>query len=291
LGLERDRVPVERLPGLLDILPNAEEQKKLVQAAGYTHELMRPAPATMSDAVTPYPPTPPVPLHEAELFMLATMTVPRMGAKVRCFHFWQAFQESSQALDAKMVALAGAFTDVVGSDRLVRVLEVLLYLGNTLNAYSGSSSAGVVVEAFTIDSLFRVALTKSTTSGDTTLLDYFVRLAAEKGEGAILNVVEDMPTLSVAAALPDCSAVLRDVRTWLRDFDALKHEILREEQDLATYAQARMGRQQAQQQAEEARRAAAETAREAELQRRIQAARRQAERQEDLRALMERLAR
>lgn len=290
LGLERDRLPVERLPGLLDILPNAEEQKKLVQAAGYTHELMRPAPATMPDGVTPYPPTPPVPLHEAEIFMLATMTVPRMGAKVRCFHFWQAFQESSQALDAKMVALAGAFTDVVNSDRLVRVLEVLLYLGNTLNAYSGSSSAGVVVEAFTIDSLFRVALTKSTTSGDTTLLDYFVRLAAEKGEGAILNVVEDMPTLSAAAALPDCSAVLRDVRTWLRDFDALKHEIVREEQDLAAYAQARMGRQQAQQQAEEARRAVAQAAREAELQLKIQAARRQTERQEDLRALTERLA-
>jgi len=290
LGLERDRLPVERLPGLLDILPNAEEQKKLVQAAGYTHELVRHAPAMMPDGVTPYSPTPPVPLHEAELFMLATMTVPRMGAKVRCFHFWQAFQESGQALDAKIQALAAAFKDVVKSDRLVRVLEVLLYLGNILNAYSGSSSAGVVVEAFTIDSLFRVALTKSTTSGDTTLLDYFVRLAAEKGEGAILNVVEDMPTLSVAAALPDCSAVLRDVRTWLRDFDALKHEIVLEEQDLATYAQARIGRQQAQQQAEEARRAAAEAAREAELQRKIQAARREAERQEDIRALTERLA-
>ena len=31
-----------------------------------------------------------------------------VGAKVRCFHFWQAFQESGQALDAKMDALAAA---------------------------------------------------------------------------------------------------------------------------------------------------------------------------------------
>lgn len=290
LGLECDRLPVERLPGLLDILPNAEEQKKLVQAAGYTHDLIHHAPATMPDGVTPYPPTPPIPLHEAELFMLATMKVPRMGPKVRCFHFWQAFQESSQALCTKMEALAGAFGDVVKSDRLVRVLEVLLYLGNTLNAYSGSSSAGVVVKAFTIDSLFRVALTKSTTSGDTTLLDYFVRLAAEKGEGAILHVVEDMPTLCMAAVLPDCSAILRDVRMWLRDFDALKHEIAREEQDLAAYAQVRMDQQQAHQQAKEVRRAAAKAVEEAELQRKIQATRREAERQEELRALTERLA-
>lgn len=168
LSFECHFLSVERLHGLLDILPSDEEHKKLIQAAGYTHDLIKHAPVTMPDDVTPYPPTPPISLHEVELFMLATMKVPRMGPKVRCFHFKQAFQESLQTLRAKMEALAGILGDVVKSNRLVRVLEVLLYPGNTLKAYSGSSSKRVVVKVFTIDSLFRVALMKSTTSGDMT---------------------------------------------------------------------------------------------------------------------------
>jgi hypothetical protein len=52
LGLVPDRVPAERLPGLLEILPTPEEQKKL---AAYR--------------------TNPVALDEAEVFMLQTMQV------------------------------------------------------------------------------------------------------------------------------------------------------------------------------------------------------------------------
>lgn len=94
----------------------------------------------------------------------------------------------------------------------------------------------------------------------------------------------------MAAVLPDSSAILRDVGTWLRDFDALKHEIAREEQDLATYVQVRMDQQQAHQQAKEVRRAATKAAEEAELQHKIQATRRGAERHQELRPLTERLA-
>lgn len=98
LSFECHFLSVERLHGLLDILPSDEEEKKLIQAASYTHDLIKHAPVTMPDDVTPYPPTPPISLHEVELFMLATMKVPRMGPKVRCFHFKQAFQESLQTL-------------------------------------------------------------------------------------------------------------------------------------------------------------------------------------------------
>jgi hypothetical protein len=79
----------------------------------------------------------------------------------------------------------------------------------------------------------QVALTKSTTAGsDVTLLDYLVRLAAEQGEGAILQVSQDVPTLRLAAALPDSSAVLRDARAWLRDFAKLREEAEQEAADL-----------------------------------------------------------
>jgi hypothetical protein len=78
-----------------------------------------------------------------------------------------------------------------------------------------------------------VALTKSTTAGsDITLLDYLVRLAAEQGEGAILEVSQDMPTLRLASALPDASAVLREARVWLREFARLQEETAQEAADL-----------------------------------------------------------
>lgn len=164
--------------------------------------------------------------------MLHTLRVPRLPAKVRALHFLLGWQEVACSLDSRMETLQRAFADVMQSERLVRVLEHLLLLGNTLNAYSGSGAA-CVVETFTLDSLVRVALTKSTAQGsDATLLDYLVRLAAEQGEGAVLDVGQDMPTLRLAAALPDSSAVLREARLWVRDFQQLREEAKREAAEL-----------------------------------------------------------
>ena len=164
--------------------------------------------------------------------MLHTLRVPRLPVKVRALHFLLGWQEVACSLASRMETLQRAFADVMSSERLVRVLEHVLLLGNTLNAYSGSGAA-CVVETFTLDSLVRVALTKSTAQGsDATLLEYLVRLAAEQGEGAVLNVGQDMPTLRLAAALPDSSAVLREARLWMRDFQQLREEAKREAAEL-----------------------------------------------------------
>lgn len=213
--------------GLLDILPSAEETGKLLTAAGFT-----PGQPLHYDPAPAPPKAPTAPLHEAEAFMIYTLRVPRLPAKVRALHFLLGWQESACSLVSRMETLQRAFADIMKSERLVRVLEHVLLLGNTLNAYSGSGAA-IVVETFTLDSLVRVALTKSTTAGsDFTLLDYQVRLAAEQGEGAILDVGQDMPTLRLAAALPDASAVLREARLWVRDFQQLREEAKREAAEL-----------------------------------------------------------
>lgn len=223
----RQRIPTERFPGLLDILPSSEETGKLLTAAGFAPG----QPLHQDPFPTPSKP-PAVPLHEAETFMLHTLRVPRLPAKVRALHFMLGWQEMACSLVSRMETLQRAFTDILKSERLVRVLEHVLLLGNTLNAYSGSGAA-CVVETFTLDSLMRVALTKSTAQGsDATLLEYLVRLAAEQGEGAVLDVGHDMPTLRLAAALPDSSAVLREARLWVRDFQHLREEAKREAAEL-----------------------------------------------------------
>lgn len=77
----------------------------------------------------------------------------------------------------------------------------------------------------------QVVLTKSTHQ-NTTLLDYFVRLAAEKGEGDILNMGEDMPTLALAVNLPDTSSLGKELRLWLREHDHVRLEVQREHKEL-----------------------------------------------------------
>lgn len=83
-------------------------------------------------------------------------------------------------------------------------------------------------------------------------------MAAEKGEGSILDVYEDMPTLAASSTLPDCSVVAKDVRVWSRDFEQLRAELATEEGELRGYEQAREERR-------EARRRAAEEARRKEV--------------------------
>jgi hypothetical protein len=84
------------------------------------------------------------------------------------------------------------------------------------------------------------------------------RLAAEKGEGSILDVYEDMPNLQAASTLPDASVVARDVRVWSREFEQLRAELATEGGELRGYEQAREERR-------EARRRAAEEARRKEV--------------------------
>lgn len=136
--------------GLLDILPIADEADKLRLAASF------PRGQPLHHDPPPQPTHPPlVPLHETEQFMLHTLRVPRLAAKVQALHFVLGWQEGARALVAKMEALQRAFADVMRSGRLVRLLELLLMLANTLNAYSGTGSA-CVVETSTLESLFRV---------------------------------------------------------------------------------------------------------------------------------------
>lgn len=72
--------------------------------------------------------------------------------------------------------------------------------------------------------------TKSSTG--VTLLDYFIRLAAEKGEGHILGVQDDMPSLKAAVALPDAASLDRELRVWKRQYDAIRAEVEEEKRDL-----------------------------------------------------------
>lgn len=172
------------------------------------------------------------------------------GVQVRAFIFYCSVREVAAGLEQKLDALLRTCVDIMRSDRLVRALEVLLVIGNTLNAYSDTATRQG--EGFTIDSLLKVSrlwnrsgtgrdrhlklplpssflflparlcmqimLTRST-AGSLTLLDYFVRSEAERGEGDILSLIDDLPSLQLATTLPDVGLLIKDVNLWLRDYD------------------------------------------------------------------------
>lgn len=68
-------------------------------------------------------------------------------------------------------------------------------------------------------------LTRSTT-GSLTLLDYFVRNEAERGEGDVLSLIDDLPSIQLATTLPDVSVLIKDVRAWVREFEKVRPEVI-----------------------------------------------------------------
>jgi uncharacterized protein with PhoU and TrkA domain len=80
--------------------------------------------------------------------------VPRMKQKVQCFLLVLSLHETARLLEARMEALTRACRDVMESERLIRIMEVVRAIGNFMNTYSGTGAA--VVEGFTVDSLLQV---------------------------------------------------------------------------------------------------------------------------------------
>ena len=86
------------------------------------------------------------------------------------------------------------------SKRLIQVLEMVLNIGNLMNA--GSVNGGV--EAFKFESLPRLSQTKSA-DGKMTVLDYIVETFIEKGDMKALLLLGEFPDIQVSRCLEICT--------------------------------------------------------------------------------------
>ena len=100
----------------------------------------------------------------------------------------------------------------MGSDRLKRILEHLLAIGNAMNVGARSSIANA--KGFTLDSLLKLAETRATSRHHrkTTLLQFFVGMVVERGEGDLLLFPREL----LAGDLLADVARLSDVRQLAR---------------------------------------------------------------------------
>jgi len=97
--------------------------------------------------------------HPAEVFVrVAASFYPELPRRLQCFSTCVHFRTSVSAAQDKARALVTACKEVVSSDKLARLLQKMLAVGNVMNqgTYRGQASG------FTVDSLLKIIQTKGT---------------------------------------------------------------------------------------------------------------------------------
>ena len=135
-------------------------------------------------------------LITAELFFRQLVSIKRIEDKVSVMQTMVTFDESISEARASFRALQSVCTQVINSEKLFQVLDMVLNVGNLMNA--GSVNGGV--EAFKFESLSRLSQTKSA-DGKTTVLDYIAETFIEKGERQALLLMSEFPDIQVSLFL------------------------------------------------------------------------------------------
>lgn len=131
-------------------------------------------------------------LITAELFFRQLVSIKRIEDKVRVMKTMVTFEEHLEEARAGFKTLQEVCSQVMNSEKLIQILEMVLNVGNLMNA--GTLNGGV--DAFKFESLPKLSQTKSA-DGKTTVLDYIVETFIEKGERQALMLTSEFPDIQV----------------------------------------------------------------------------------------------
>jgi hypothetical protein len=148
---------VERLAALNEMWPLEVEQKRLAGFRGKPEQFEA----------------------EGEKWMYAVSKsgLPRSNAKVESALCAASFDDKLSVLLDDVAALSETAVLLMGSDRLRRIFEHLLAIGNALNAGARGEIANA--KGFTIDSLLKLSDTRSTSIKGTTVMTFFCEYGSE----------------------------------------------------------------------------------------------------------------
>jgi len=158
-------------------------------------------------------------LITAELFFRQLVPVKRIEDKVKVMKTMSTFEEHVEEARAGFNTLQEVCSQVMESDKLIAVLELVLNIGNVMN--TGTLDGGV--EAFKFESLSRLSQTKSA-DGKTTVLDYIVETFIEKGERQALMLMSEFPDIQDSSRLL-IGDLLGDMNTLRKDYKLCKTEL------------------------------------------------------------------
>ena len=187
-----DGLTVQHLRSILGQAPTAEEAEMLREFSGDKSTLGKP-----------------------EQFFLQIIGVPRLTQRLQTMIFRAGFSDALNAVKPNLATLRDASKAMATSKRFVRLLEIVLAMGNYMN---GGSNRGQAY-GFKLDTLLKL---QDTRAGDrkTTLLMYIVR-HVDKTEPDVLKFREDLADVRNAAriSLDSVAADLREIKKGLDQVD------------------------------------------------------------------------
>ena len=131
-------------------------------------------------------------LITAELFFRQLVSIKRIEDKVTVIQTMCTFEEHIDEARAGLKTLQEVCRQVMNSEKLFNVLQMVLDIGNFMN----EGTLNGTVAAFKFESLSKLSQTKSS-DGKTTVLDYIVETFIEKGERQTLFLTSEFPDIKV----------------------------------------------------------------------------------------------
>jgi len=163
-------------------------------------------------------PDDPSTLGKPEQFLLAIMDIPRLTQKLEAFLFTQKFASQLEELKPDIDTLSNACTQLKGSKKFAKVLELVLALGNFVNG--GTFRGGLY--GFKLDSLLQLQDVKSPQDHKTSLLHYFGRLLREKYPD-LLNYADELTALDNAKRI-SLQTIASEIGTLRKELRAATQE-------------------------------------------------------------------
>jgi len=147
-------------------------------------------------------------LVPAELWFQKIVHIKRLEAKAHVLHTMEVFESEVVEIQNRLHLLTRVCNQVMESERLRELLDMVLEIGNIMN--EGTRTGGA--SGFKFDSLLRLTQTKSG-DGKTTVLDYMVTIYFAKGQESTLDLLEDFPDCQTASRMliSDLVANVKDV--------------------------------------------------------------------------------
>lgn len=146
------------------------------------------------------------PFGECTAYYLSIKDIPDVRARLSTLHLRLTLQTKSDEVRRKLGAIRDCCKQLKSSTKTACVLEVLLGMGNTLNAKKA--------DGFRLSSLLTLVDTVSPNEKEVTLLHFFARTLQEK-HAELEHFYEEVPLLGIAAPLD--FAQLREEFTRMRE--------------------------------------------------------------------------
>lgn len=157
----------------------------------------------------------------AENFYFRTLDVPRPDIRVQMLIFRAQYADVSQHLEAAVHLLRQGSQELVDSDKLAQILQLILKLGRALNDGSTTSAVGSA-SGFRLDSLSRLVDTKAKDK-KTSILDYLVALV-NRQKPELVEFWSETPYLEHVTKLPT-ETITEGLKEIKDNLDALKLEL------------------------------------------------------------------